>query len=330
MATTGKVTSQAAAERLDLTRLLVAAAQRLASEPLDRVYAIIGLLQQTAIREAMLSSLRPDYGANIRDVYTAATKVAVESRLRNQKRDALALLRLPQRLMTTTDTPEAETYPSWVPRLHHAYDHNKGSPGLLRPPGKSADLGCPIALPAQFANQPAVLRCWGFVIDEIQHREPKLSSDHEDSAQFAAAFLRIKDCAIASSHTDAQLASTLTQGKTDRPSDATNREEQHASYKAFLEDRDSLAAGDDTAGFSAAASWFRTQLIVESTGHAFFTTTKAKIGIVSGDASVADVTYSTWYRATVETTDSPSQLWSSVAADYMGTETTYVSDRAIA
>ncbi|KAI5357904.1 putative heterokaryon incompatibility [Septoria linicola] len=41
-------------------------------------------------------------------------------------------------------------------------------------------------------------------------------------------------------------------------------------------------------------------------------------------------TYSTWYRATVETTDSPSQLWSRVAADYMGTETTYVSDRAIA
>lgn len=72
---------------------------------------------------------------------------------------------------------------------YHACDHDKGSSSLLPPLRKGADLGYLIALPAQLANQPAVLRYWVFVTP---------SSDHEDSATFTTAFLQVRDCVLAS------------------------------------------------------------------------------------------------------------------------------------
>lgn len=82
-----------------------------ATNPRDKVFALLGLSGETASPELWPSALVPNYGRTVQDVYTKVTLHCI------QQTKNLAILSQIEGSTETSNSIEDSQYPSWVPRL---------------------------------------------------------------------------------------------------------------------------------------------------------------------------------------------------------------------
>lgn len=152
--------------RPQLSTLLHLSTSFQSSEPLHKVYGVLGLLHQDTpdtyleVRHGF-TKIVPDYRRSLQDLYTHATvrAIAADRELR--------LLYWAQALVPPShETSVHSTFPSWVPRYDWEHNGTLGSPAFLEwRADRAADAGRSFAFRSHWAGD--VLRVAGVVVDEL-------------------------------------------------------------------------------------------------------------------------------------------------------------------
>ena len=167
------------------------------SDPRDKIYAILGLVQNSG-NGRRGTAIQPNYAKAVKDVYIEATIVAMEDSATLEPlrfaQYANPRLRYNLRAERLEDTREV---PSWVPRYELESDAAKGTPSILPWTMPGAEGGLKSAFKIA-PNMPGVLRIQGVIVGDVIGRNPilpKLTSNpcnnEMDFETFAARFNRL-------------------------------------------------------------------------------------------------------------------------------------------
>jgi hypothetical protein len=158
-----------------------------ATDPRDKIYGLLGLIPDSSPgAPAGQYAIVPDYKKSLKDVYTAAARVAVAE-------DSLTVLgraiwyrpaKVPPRY---PDGLVIGNFPSWVPRLDWHWDPEQGSPNAIV---AASDTGASGGMRPQVSDEIPindVLRISGILVSEVAHVgptfTPTLVARNEDLAK---------------------------------------------------------------------------------------------------------------------------------------------------
>ena len=153
----------------DLRSLLVNNQMFQATEPLDKIYGMLGLLiDSTTSNTTLASDLLVDYNARLDEVYTAATKAAIFEWPNSP--GGLAIL---ERAEPTSNLAEQQPrWPSWVPRYDLKHDDDSPSHQFCFDPGAASGLP---AVVREVAESSKCLSVQGYEISRSLEPGLKLS-----------------------------------------------------------------------------------------------------------------------------------------------------------
>lgn len=140
----------------NLYRCLVTFGPLCTSDPRDHVYAVIGLWQMHNKSGLLPVKLRPNYTLDMREVFTNATKFALQ-----EINQLDMLLQIPG----PVKVEDYDQWPSWVPALHRM--RVEGGP-LVLPPIFNAHSGTTASL-SNHVDRPHALIVSGVHVSKISH-----------------------------------------------------------------------------------------------------------------------------------------------------------------
>lgn len=167
------------------------------TNPYDKIYALIGLIERSNSPEFVATFIRPDYDKPLHSVYTAAARMFIHSRVEHRESGLGQLLSFIGRLnpQGENDTP-VPSLPSWVPSFNFNFDLNNLEQRAFIEP-RSGEVGD--GLSAVIANscdpESPVLRLQGLHVDTVN---TNISSKFESlrSGRTSAGALAVLYCSV--------------------------------------------------------------------------------------------------------------------------------------
>ncbi|KAK3709817.1 hypothetical protein LTR37_010645 [Vermiconidia calcicola] len=225
-----------------LSTMLAMAMEFETTNPLDKIYGLLGLLQPWFLRLDMY--IVPDYSISRAELYTLATRAAIKDT------GSLGVLGIAYRAIGSRpdDDGDDAAMPSWVPRYDWSLNFSSGSPYPIRGPLQGACNGSPLRM-RDGAAFPNVLTVQGVLVDEIRHErsfalEAFRSGYKAAGAEIAKAWSltsKPKPSQDAYGHAlEMAFAMTLCTGQNAALQDVTHDQTFRRHYAAFCE-----ACGDE-------------------------------------------------------------------------------------
>ncbi|KAF7190982.1 Heterokaryon incompatibility protein 6, OR allele [Pseudocercospora fuligena] len=229
----------------DWGNLLELSTARRAAEPLDHVYAFLGVLPSSSASERWAFNerdLQPDYRKDPRFVFAAATRVALFSR--EEFTNALTFLWLARVLVPpkSNDTgcsmleSDSDDWPSWVPRYHWTVDIDRGSPVPMTDWHNDDASGPHFGLHCVVRERlPLVLELKGVIVGKVRVVSADLDQrliGCRDALSREVLCWRRWACALGVD--EATIAMTLTSRKTHLDMDAALEPNFVDQYRSFI------------------------------------------------------------------------------------------------
>ncbi|KAF2104388.1 hypothetical protein NA57DRAFT_70595 [Rhizodiscina lignyota] len=266
-----------------------------ATEPKDKVYGLLGLLQNVKDFQNISHHLIPDYSKSLAEVYIGATRAALELAQNLGILDLVDVLHPEKR----NDDQGTDRIPSWVPRFDWTFDAQLSSPSTIQADYVSgADNGEPL----QYSNDNnsfSVLRVRGLIVDEVSEYtkpiQPSLWGDLYSLAE------RIADSLMLAKQSSPGLTDTerikawsivLAAGLNNERSNAMNDNGFQADSWAFIEHmRTHMVEGHVPENTTGDWKRFSSTIIGNSWNRIFFITKGGRMalgppGLVKGDKIV--------------------------------------------
>ncbi|KAK4496509.1 hypothetical protein PRZ48_012489 [Zasmidium cellare] len=268
-----------------LTNLLTMNVYLQATEPLDKVFGILGLVGSLGIEGV---GIVPDYEAGVGEVFARATRAAVEA-------NGLALLDCAQQLVPyegQEDKTDAVDVPSWVPRYDWRDYRPGGSPAIPELPLRfGACGGRPLEL--QPSSDPKTLRLKGHLLDRITTTSALLSSSLILNADvLSKEILSLLSLTRSLGLDDWDLAYTLTSNLTHAQNPADQSPEYLYQYRQFILECRAKPHNPDSSSltyFTTTAWSFANTLYTHGRNRRFFSTSSGIIGTGYPGVQVGDV-----------------------------------------
>ncbi|KAF7198236.1 Heterokaryon incompatibility protein 6, OR allele [Pseudocercospora fuligena] len=212
------------------------------SEPKDRVYALLGLLDTEARRDALVHAMiEPDYELDVSTVFTEATKESIFAAI---KGSPLTILK--KAGLNSSPGSHGDDWPSWVPKFGDSAHGVKGTPIPIIDPYDTVTFGRPLEI-GDMPRFTKVLKIEGYCLDTIlMATEPlrlpySLEGYTEDEIQkeflaFAHGVLSIVALARSKIQADDRaIALTLCCGRTANDEHADQHPELLSLFQPLLE-----------------------------------------------------------------------------------------------
>lgn len=266
-----------------------------ASLPLDKIYGLLGLMQNNL--KGVLD-FTPDYTAQVDIVYTAATRLAIDKLTGTA--DQLFILQHAQRLFPPggEKSVECNQTPSWVPRYDWKYDIWR-SPQQIELFGDGAANGMPASIREHDPQDPRLLSVKGILISHVIWRSGLLaaaifySGMHGDVYTLAKELLSCRSAAHEHGHPDAAIAMAMTGRRNSMSDDASEDLDFVETYRNCIRWCEAVTRGEqehDPSSDHIPADVFT---YLDALWHGtrnrfFFTTASGQIGIGPPDMEPTD------------------------------------------
>lgn len=275
-----------------LTNLLTMNIYLQATEPLDKVYGILGLVESLGIEGV---GIVPDYEADVGDVFAQATRAAMEC-------NGLVLLDCAQQLVPydiQVEKTKDLDIPSWCPRYDWRDYRPGGSPANPELPLRIGACGdCPLELGSR-STDPKILTLRGLVVDRITRVSNLFDEDLILNAdKLAQEIMALRALNRSLDHDDWDLAYTLTSNLTYDQGSADSTPHFLHQYRQFIiECRarvdgtcsvEQLADSSSLTYFSPTAWAFANTVWTHGRNRRFFVTEKGHIGTGYPGTEVGD------------------------------------------
>ena len=162
------------------------------SDPRDRIYASLGLVDLTGRPSHSAELVRPDYNLSVKDVYTRAATATV---LSNRRLRILSWAQLtdPWLRFSNPQAREGDTYdvPSWVPRYDMGASKWISLVSESRVRGSDADLDAPFGTDQRMGT---ILYVQGVVLGEVALRDPSVPDFRQSDVDTPEGLQNLMDC----------------------------------------------------------------------------------------------------------------------------------------
>lgn len=246
----------------------------------DKVYGLLGLLQNFGLYDGVTASLKSDYSRPLTEVFIDATRALVEHG------KSLNFLHMKECLRSEKHDDNRETMPSWVARLDWVIDIHLGSPPTIDGVG-SAHNGITLEHYFYISPDSAVLSVNALIVDEIVNFANPLNlwlfSNRRALADLVLDTLfLVRDATPDWTENERMTAweFVITAGLNHERSDALRDDNHVADAWAFIEEMMSYAvAGHETNNTMGDSARFSSAMIGNSVNRRFFITKGRRIGL---------------------------------------------------
>ncbi|CAK1366442.1 unnamed protein product [Cercospora beticola] len=232
-----------------LQDLLQLSSQLECTEPLDKVYGMLGIMQQEASStlwqsQRWQSLMTADYSADLATVYAKFTKAAITSH--PVRSHALTILESAQCMVpiTADQHDDHQDWPSWVPRFYWRDSLADGSPQLLNCRGHAAgDISWSVEMIDK--QDPLIITIPGILIDSVSVCSVPFTYDvwEDDSVRYQW-LAAMSQYASKLGYTSHEIALTLTCEQRAGTGDPASSPSHTAQYEEYMNCGEGIAFKD--------------------------------------------------------------------------------------
>jgi hypothetical protein len=183
-------------ERISGVQLMVICTTYQVTNPHDKVYALLGILDSILGAELVAAFIRADYTKPLHSVYTSAVRMFIHSKLDREASNALSVLSFVGRLKPREEGEMlVPLLPSWVPSLNLRFKFDMDEQPFIATKSHGAADGLLPVVHRPHDPETPVLRLQGVVFDSVI---ANVTSKFEslDSDQISPADLVIEYCLL--------------------------------------------------------------------------------------------------------------------------------------
>ena len=203
------------------------------TEPLDKIYGLLGLLQRSSRSNRVFEELLPDYNKRVEDLFTTVTRLCIQKQAKSTGRNSLTLLEHAQsvsRLMGENkwDVPT----PSWVLRYNLELDPIQ----IIRLDCRWVRASANYVSLEQVDNNPRILRILGVMVDRVHRFGPEFLPTKTDS-QLPLVVSVLSSLAMISDYDlpDLDIAVTLTHSMIDTRTSGTDDPRILRQFRSYID-----------------------------------------------------------------------------------------------
>ncbi|GIZ47204.1 hypothetical protein CKM354_001030300 [Cercospora kikuchii] len=260
--------------KYSITTLLKLSVHLDCTEPLDKVYGVLGMIQADAYPKESQFELVPDYRSDLAEVFARITKAAIAA-----SPSSIAILYLTQNLFSEKEDrcDENAKWPSWVPRYHGKYSCHKGSMLYLSNLSYHKYARDDVSWSVRTRNhqETLILTLQGILIDRVKLcTEPLAVTTHDDDSPRYQWISRCGRIASDLGFDSCVIALTLMSGMTTDRIDPSWSQDHIANYEEYVTSCKGISVADLTPGPQSFVQAMSDAIMSRT----FFTTEDGRIG----------------------------------------------------